>query len=188
MVTCRHLYARNAQRLATSSSSPDIEPQNMAANVTLLNETAGGTQQGTALVSPHGTGLSWWETPDESQHHTVGSLCITPFPVGLWVVIAGPGSTGSAPMSQEATAAAAANAAAAAAAAVLQRGNAQPSAETMEQVSDACCVPTLCDCMHKMRLKHAHAVCLSARSAASVDIGLVCGPNSFVEVATPEDL
>ncbi len=38
-------------------------------------------------------------------------------------------------MSHEATAAAAANAAAAAAAAVLQRGNAQPSAETMEQVS-----------------------------------------------------
>ena len=40
-------------------------------------------------------------------------------------------------MSHEATAAAAGNAAAAAAAAVLQRGNAQPSAETMEQVCSA---------------------------------------------------
>ena len=40
-------------------------------------------------------------------------------------------------MSHEATAAAAGNAAAAAAAAVLQRGNAEPSAETMEQVCSA---------------------------------------------------
>ena len=63
---------------------------------------------------------------------------------------AGPGSAGSAPMSQEATAAAAANAAAAAAAAVLQRGNAQPSAETMEQVSDSSQVLRLCDYMHKI--------------------------------------
>ncbi len=54
-------------------------------------------------------------------------------------ICAGPGSAGSAPMSQEATAAAAANAAAAAAAAVLQRGNAQPSAETMEQVIRRSC-------------------------------------------------
>ena len=44
------------------------------------------------------------------------------------------GAVGSAPMSQEATAVAAANAAAAAAAAVLQRGGAQASPETMEQV------------------------------------------------------
>lgn len=51
---------------------------------------------------------------------------------------AGPGSAGSTPMSHEATAAAAANAAAAAAAAVLQRGNTQPSAETMEQVGAGC--------------------------------------------------
>ncbi len=45
-----------------------------------------------------------------------------------------PGGVGSTPMSQEATAVAAGNAAAAAAAAVLQRGGAQASVETMEQV------------------------------------------------------
>ena len=62
---------------------------------------------------------------------------------------AGPGSAGSTPMSHEATAAAAANAAAAAAAAVLQRGNAQPSAETMEQVSacHAACLSTAMVCV-----------------------------------------
>ncbi len=65
-------------------------------------------------------------------------------PEWLWSSeCAGPGSAGSAPMSQEATAAAAANAAAAAAAAVLQRGNAQPTAETMEQVSKTCYLATL---------------------------------------------
>ena len=52
-------------------------------------------------------------------------------------------------MSHEATAAAAANAAAAAAAAVLQRGNTQPSAETMEQVSTchAVCLGTAMVCV-----------------------------------------
>ena len=49
------------------------------------------------------------------------------------------GAVGSTPMSQEATAAAAANAAAAAAAAVLQRGGAQASVETMEQVPCPLC-------------------------------------------------
>ncbi|CAL5228388.1 g11511 [Coccomyxa viridis] len=64
-----------------------------------------------------------------SPYSTYSTMMLPPSIIPL-----GPGSAGSAPMSQEATAAAAANAAAAAAAAVLQRGNAQPSAETMEQV------------------------------------------------------
>ena len=75
-------------------------------------------------------------------------------------------------MSHEATAAAAANAAAAAAAAVLQRGNTQPSAETMEQVSTchAACLGTAMLCVSGHLMSATYSGMLWIGYAASCDM------------------